>query len=113
VHQDANWNVIGLTDLGGRVVERFAYSPYGELTVSAETYFGDYGERSERERSAMGRASMDARVRAATCPAIADTRAGACGGCGEQVPLWHSRHLREGITSEDPGGQGCRRPPAA
>jgi RHS repeat-associated protein len=42
VHQDANWNVIGLTDLGGRVVERFAYSPYGELTVSAETFFGDY-----------------------------------------------------------------------
>ena len=42
VHQDANWNVIGLTDLGGRVVERYTYTPYGELTVDQETSFGDY-----------------------------------------------------------------------
>ena len=28
-----NWNVIGLTDLGGRLVERHLYTPYGELTV--------------------------------------------------------------------------------
>ena len=28
VHQDANWNVVGLTDLGGHHVERYVYSPY-------------------------------------------------------------------------------------
>ena len=42
VHQDANWNVMALTDLAGRVVERYHYSPYGELEVSAESYPGDY-----------------------------------------------------------------------
>lgn len=41
VHQDANWNVIGVSDLGGRVVERYAYSPYGQVTVFQETGFGD------------------------------------------------------------------------
>ncbi len=41
VHQDANWNVIGLTDLGGRLVERHLYTPYGELTVHQATGFGD------------------------------------------------------------------------
>lgn len=29
VHQDANWNVVALTDLGGSVVERYVYTPYG------------------------------------------------------------------------------------
>jgi len=41
VHQDANWNVIGLTDLGGRLVERYVYTPYGELTVHQSTGYGD------------------------------------------------------------------------
>ena len=41
VHQDANWNVIALTDLGGQVVERYSYTPYGELTVTQLTSFGD------------------------------------------------------------------------
>jgi RHS repeat-associated protein len=42
VHQDANWNVIALTDLTGATLERSYYSPYGELEVVADTYFGDY-----------------------------------------------------------------------
>ncbi len=42
VHQDANWNVIGLTDLGGTLVERSVYKPYGEVTIQAETGYGDY-----------------------------------------------------------------------
>jgi RHS repeat-associated protein len=42
VHQDANWNVVGLTDLGGRLVERYAYSPYGELIVHQSTGYCDY-----------------------------------------------------------------------
>jgi RHS repeat-associated protein len=29
----ANWNVIALTDLGGSVVERYVYTPYGQVTV--------------------------------------------------------------------------------
>ena len=41
VHQDANWNVIGMTDLGHRLVERYKFSPYGELTVDQETGYGD------------------------------------------------------------------------
>ena len=41
VHQDANWNVIGVTDLGRHVVERSVYTPYGELTVHQDTGFGD------------------------------------------------------------------------
>ncbi len=41
VHQDANWNVIGLTDLGGHLVERYVLTPYGEPTVYQETGYGD------------------------------------------------------------------------
>ncbi|HNU46998.1 MAG TPA: RHS repeat-associated core domain-containing protein [Phycisphaerae bacterium] len=41
VHQDANWNVIALTDLGGSVVERYVYEPYGQVTVYQETAYGD------------------------------------------------------------------------
>ena len=42
VHQDANWNVIAATDMGGRVVERYVYTPYGSVTVFQQTGFGDY-----------------------------------------------------------------------
>jgi RHS repeat-associated protein len=42
VHQDANWNVIALTDLGGHVVERYIYRPYGEVVVHQDTSYGDY-----------------------------------------------------------------------
>ncbi len=41
IHQDANWNVIGTTDLGRHVVERNIYTPYGELMVHQDTGFGD------------------------------------------------------------------------
>ncbi len=41
VHQDANWNVIGVTDLAGSVVERHKYTPYGIMQVDQETGFGD------------------------------------------------------------------------
>ncbi|UCC29851.1 MAG: RHS repeat-associated core domain-containing protein [Phycisphaerales bacterium] len=44
VHQDANWNVIGLTDLGGHLVERYVLASYGEVTVYQETGYGDYDE---------------------------------------------------------------------
>ncbi len=33
VHQDANWNIVGLTDLGGRVGESYVNTPYGPVTV--------------------------------------------------------------------------------
>ncbi|MBD3235189.1 MAG: hypothetical protein GF330_00605, partial [Candidatus Eisenbacteria bacterium] len=42
VHQDANFNVIALTDLGGHLVERYVYKPYGEFVVHQDTDFGDY-----------------------------------------------------------------------
>jgi RHS repeat-associated protein len=41
VHQDANWNVIGTTDLGRHVLEHNVLSPYGQLAVNQETAFGD------------------------------------------------------------------------
>lgn len=41
IHQDANWNVIGATDLAGNLVERYVLTPYGELTVDQSTDFGD------------------------------------------------------------------------
>ncbi|MBI4719431.1 MAG: hypothetical protein HY763_16670 [Planctomycetes bacterium] len=41
LHQDANWNIIAATDLGGAVVERYVYTPYGELTVHQLTSYGD------------------------------------------------------------------------
>ncbi len=41
VHQDANWNVVALTDLGTHLVERYIYTPHGELIVEQETSFGD------------------------------------------------------------------------
>ena len=41
VHQDANWNVIAATDMGGSVVERYVYTPYGELTAHQVTAYGD------------------------------------------------------------------------
>jgi RHS repeat-associated protein len=41
VQQDANWNVIGLTDQGRHVVERSVYTPYGELTIHQDTSYGD------------------------------------------------------------------------
>jgi RHS repeat-associated protein len=56
VHQDANWNVIGLTDLGGSLVERYDYTPYGEVTVYQETGFGDYdgdGDVDSTDRAAI------------------------------------------------------------
>ncbi len=36
-----DWNVIGLTDLGGSLVERSVYRPYVEVTVNQETGYGD------------------------------------------------------------------------
>jgi len=72
VHQDANWNVIGLTDLGGSVVERYVYTPYGEVTVYQETGYG--GERSEREQPAMRKASRTRASGLRACPEEVSTR---------------------------------------
>ncbi len=36
-----DWNVIAATDLGGNVVERYSYTPYGELFVDQLTSWGD------------------------------------------------------------------------
>ena len=42
VHQDANWNVIALTDLKGATLERYYYSCQGQAEVTAETHFGHH-----------------------------------------------------------------------
>jgi len=41
IHQDANWNVIGVTDLGGNLIERYVLTPYGELTVQQLSSYDD------------------------------------------------------------------------
>jgi hypothetical protein len=58
IHQDANWNVIGATDLGGRVVEHNFLSPYGELTVHQETGYGNRdgdGDVDSTDKGTVGR----------------------------------------------------------
>ena len=42
VHQDANYNVIALTDFASQTLEHTYYTPYGIQTVDQETYWGDY-----------------------------------------------------------------------
>jgi RHS repeat-associated protein len=44
----ANWNVTAVSDLTGRVIERYWYSPYGQLEAVVAAHPFDYGERSER-----------------------------------------------------------------
>ena len=41
VHQDANWNVIALTDMGGHMLERYEYTLYGQFTAHEVTGYGD------------------------------------------------------------------------
>jgi RHS repeat-associated protein len=50
VMQDANWNVVGLADGSGNVVERYAYSPFGVQTV----YDASYNVRSGGSAYAFG-----------------------------------------------------------
>ena len=40
--QDANWNVVAICDMTGTVQERYAYTPYGVVTV----YDPSWEERS-------------------------------------------------------------------
>jgi RHS repeat-associated protein len=40
--QDANWNVIAATDINGLPLERYYYTPYGQLTVDQYSHHGDY-----------------------------------------------------------------------
>jgi RHS repeat-associated protein len=40
--QDANWNVIAVTDINGLPLERYYYTPYGQLTVDQYSHHGDY-----------------------------------------------------------------------
>ena|GEM_PF-2261666 len=108
VNQDANWNVVAATDLAGTILERVYYTPYGQPTFNSETFFGDYGERSERERAAIGKADMDVRVRPATCPQGASTKRATEGGDGD-VDATDDGNLGNGQAcwGADPSG-ACR-----
>jgi len=44
LHQDANWNVTAMTDLTGRIIERYWYSPYGELEAVVAAHPFDYDD---------------------------------------------------------------------
>ncbi len=52
----------------------------GGSIVEVASTWSDYGERSERERAAIGKAIMDDRVRAATCPERVSTMRTTGGG---------------------------------
>jgi RHS repeat-associated protein len=62
VQQDANWNVTALVDTSGNVVERYAYSPYGAVTVlnpdfsvrGASAYAMPYMWQGERYDATVG-----------------------------------------------------------
>jgi RHS repeat-associated protein len=43
-HQDANWNVTALTDLTGRVIEQYWYSPYGQLEAHVASHPFDFDD---------------------------------------------------------------------
>jgi RHS repeat-associated protein len=43
-HQDANWNVTALTDLTGRVIEQYWYSPYGQLEAHVAAHPFDFDD---------------------------------------------------------------------
>jgi len=40
VHQDANWNVMGLTTPGAKVAEEYNYTPYGRMYAKRHTALG-------------------------------------------------------------------------
>jgi len=44
LQQDANWNVTAMTDLTGRVIERYWYTPYGELEAVVAAHPFDYDD---------------------------------------------------------------------
>jgi RHS repeat-associated protein len=43
-HQDANWNVTALSDLTGRVIEQYWYSPYGQLEAHVAAHPFDFDD---------------------------------------------------------------------
>jgi len=45
--QDANFNVTSVTDNSGTMVERYSYSPYGEVTVLNNNFTEDVGNQSD------------------------------------------------------------------
>jgi RHS repeat-associated protein len=49
VHQDANFNVVALTDVAGQVLERVRQTPYGEVEFAAERNFFDYDGDSDTD----------------------------------------------------------------
>jgi hypothetical protein len=53
--------------------------------VAFDAHFFDYGERSEREPPAIGKASRDARVRAASLPVRRKTEPNAGRDDGDEV----------------------------
>jgi RHS repeat-associated protein len=70
VQQDANWNVTALVDASGNVVERYAYTPFGTLTVlnpdgtvrSGSAYNVPYGFQGMRIDATVGVQFADNRV---------------------------------------------------
>ena len=60
-------------DTAQRAKPAVALRPVRRADSAESRVHGDYGERSERERAAIGKVSRDAPVRPATCPEGAST----------------------------------------
>jgi len=57
--QDANWNVIGLTNPAGKLVEEYSYTPYGRMEAKRHTVLGDAdndGDVDTADNTAFGEA---------------------------------------------------------
>jgi len=54
-----DYNVVALTDLTDRVLERYYYSPYGQLEVVADAHFFDYDAEADRGGRVKGDVDAD------------------------------------------------------
>ncbi len=58
VHQDANYNVTTLTEITGRVLERYFYSPYGQLEAVISSHPFDYDDDGEMDATDVAAADV-------------------------------------------------------
>ncbi|MCH7719366.1 MAG: hypothetical protein IH988_00045 [Planctomycetes bacterium] len=58
-YQGANWDVLGVTDLAGNLVERYEYTAYGEMIVHQETSLGDRDGDQDVDSTDKGTVGVD------------------------------------------------------
>jgi hypothetical protein len=99
-HQDANWNVTALTDLTGRVIEQYWYSPYGQLEAHVASHpfdFDDDGDVDAQDIAAGTSAAVPAGATTTERPATAN----ASTPTGIGTSMWMT--TRSSTTTWPPG----------